>query len=92
MINWEVITWTCITIAVLVSIGALILIFISAKNVRKRTAELKELHVELKPGMTVLFCGGIHGKVIKEKGDDVDLEVSKNVIITVSRYAIQRIL
>lgn len=49
MINWEVVTWTCITIAVLLGIAALILIFISSKNIKKKTTELKDLHLELKP-------------------------------------------
>lgn len=46
MINWEVVAWTCITIAVLAGIAALILFFISAKNVKKRRLELNDLHVE----------------------------------------------
>ena len=53
MINWEVVAWTCITIAVLAGIAALILFFISAKNVKKRRSELNDLHVDLKPGMKV---------------------------------------
>ena len=51
MINWEVIIWTCITIGVLLGIAALILTFISARNIKKKTSELKTLHSDLKPGM-----------------------------------------
>lgn len=91
MINWEVVMWTCITVAVLVGIAALILIFISAKNLKKRTSELKDLHVDLKPGMKVVFCGGVYGKVVKVGNETVDVEVAKNVIISVSRYAIQNV-
>ena len=65
MINWEVVIWTCITVAVLVGIAAMILIFISAKNVKKRPSELNDLHVDLKPGMKVMFCGAVYGKLIK---------------------------
>ena len=50
MINWEVVIWTCITVAVLVGIAAMILLFISAKNLKKRTSEIKDFHIELKPG------------------------------------------
>lgn len=89
MINWEVVIWTCITVAVLAGIGALILIFISAKNIKKRTSELKDLHIELKPGMKVMFCGGIYGKVVSVGKETVEVEVAKNVVITVSRYSIQ---
>lgn len=92
MINWEVIVWTCITIAVLVGIVALILIFISAKNLRKKTSELKDVHVELKSGMKVMFCGGVYGKVISVGKETVEIEIAKNTVITVSRYSIQNIL
>jgi preprotein translocase subunit YajC len=92
MINWEVVMWTCITVAVLVGIGALILIFISAKNLKKRTSELKDVHTELKPGMKVMFCGGIYGKVVSVEKEKVEVEVAKNTIVSVSRYSIQNIL
>ena len=35
-INWEVILWTCITLAVLMGVIGLILYAISAKNVRSK--------------------------------------------------------
>lgn len=92
MINWEVVLWTCITIAVLAGIVALILIFISAKNVKKRASELKDIHIEIKPGMKIMFCGGIYGKIVSVGKETVEVEVSKNVVITVSRYSIQNIL
>ena len=91
MINWEVVTWTCITVAVLLGIGALILIFISSRNIKKKTSELKDLHLELKTGMKVMFCGAIYGKVTKIKGDIVEVEIAKNVVVSVSRYAIQSV-
>ena len=42
-INWEVIIWTCITLAVLMSVIGLILYAISAKNVRSKRKELGEV-------------------------------------------------
>lgn len=92
MINWEVILWTCITIAVLVGIGSLILIFISAKNFRKRSSSLKEVHEDLKPGMKIMFCGGIYGKVVSVASETIEVDIAKNVVITISRYSIQNIL
>ena len=89
MIKWEIITWTCITIAVLIGIASLILMIISSKNVKKKTTELKDLHTELKPGMKIMFCGGIYGKVVKVGEETVEVEVAKGVIITISRYSIQ---
>lgn len=92
MMNWEVVLWTCITVGVLLGIAALILIFISAKNIKKRTSELKDVHLELKPGMKVMFCGGIYGKVVSAGKETVEIEVFKNTVLTVSRYAIQSIV
>ena len=92
MINWEVIIWTCITISVLAGIIALILIFISTKNIKKRTSELKDIHLELKTGMKIMFCGGIYGKIVSIGKETVEVEVAKNVVITISRYSIQNIL
>ena len=91
MINWEVVLWTCITVGTLVGIAALILLFISAKNIKKRTSELKDVHLELKSGMKVMFCGGIYGKVVSAGKETVEIEIAKNTVITVSRYAIQSI-
>mgnify|MGYP000775242276 CR=1 FL=1 len=44
-INWEAIIWTCITLAVLMSVIGLILYAISAKNVRSKRKELGEVPV-----------------------------------------------
>lgn len=92
MSKWEVIGWTCITIAILAGIAVLILFFISAKNIKNKRSELKNLHIELKPGMKVIFCGGIYGKLTKIGEEIVEIEVAKNIIIKVSRYSIQGIV
>lgn len=92
MINWEVVAWTCITVAVLVGIAALIITFISARNLKKRSSALKDIHVELKAGSKVMFCGGIYGKVVSVGEEKVQIEVAKNTVIEVSRYAIQDIV
>ena len=91
MVNWEVVLWTCITIAVLLGIAAMILIFISAKNLKKKREEIKTLHQEIKPGMKVMFCGAIYGKVVKVDKETVEVEVAKNTVMTVSRYALQSV-
>ncbi|MGL5414261.1 MAG: preprotein translocase subunit YajC [Clostridium sp.] len=89
--NWEVISWTCITVAVLVLIGGLILMFISARNLKKSASSIKTLQTDLKIGTEVMFCGGIYGKVVKVSEETVLVEVSKNVIVKVSRYALQTV-
>ena len=93
MINWEVILWTCITIAVLMGIIALILIGISAANMRKRRKEVGDIHTTLAVGSKVIFAGGIVGKVVRMGEDEfIGIEVAPKTILDVSRYAVQGIV
>ena len=81
-INWEVIIWTCITLAVLMSIIGLILYAISAKNVRSKRKELGEVHTELKVGSRIMFAGGVYGKVVGiDDEDTLRVEVAPKVVI-----------
>ena len=89
MINWEVVGWTCITVAVLVGVFGMILAIVSAKNVRKRRESLQEVHTELHIGRQVMFAGGIYGKVVGIEDETVNVEVAKSTVIKISRYAIQ---
>jgi preprotein translocase subunit YajC len=93
MINWEVILWTCITLAVLMGIFGLILSIISAVNMRKRRKEVGNIHTTLAVGSKVIFAGGFVGKVVR-MGDDefIGIEVAPKTIVEVSRYAVQGIL
>ena len=92
-INWEVIIWTCITLAVLMSVIGLILYAISAKNVRSKRKELGEVHTELKVGSRIMFAGGVYGKVVGiDDEDTLRVEVAPKVVITISRNAVQSLL
>lgn len=88
-INWKVIGWTCITLAFIMGIIALVLAIISARNVKKRRGELAEVHTELKIGSQVMFAGGIYGKVVGIEDETVNVEVAKGTVIKISRFAIQ---
>ena len=88
-INWEVVGWTCITLAVIMGIIGLILSIISATNMRKRREDLGTIHTELKIGSKIMFAGGIYGKVVGIEGEIVNVEVAKSTVIQISRYAIQ---
>ena len=91
-VNCEVLLWTCVTMAVIAGISAMILAFISAKKVRKRRKELGEVHTELRIGSQVVFAGGIYGRVVAIEADTVNIEVAKGTVIKVSRYAIQSLI
>ena len=88
-INWEVVAWTCITLAVIMGIFGLILSFISAKNMRKRREALGEVHTELKIGSKIMFAGGIYGKVVGIEDETGNEEAAKGTAIQISRYAVQ---
>lgn len=94
MINWEVILWTCITLAVIMGVIALVLTFISASNMRKRRKEVGDLHTTLAIGKRVLFAGGIYGKVVRMNGTDevIGVEIAPKTVIDISRFAVQEIV
>ena len=56
---------------------------------RKKRKSFSDLHKNMKVGMNVIFSGGIYGKIVKINEDMVDVEISKGVVIKVSRYIIQ---
>ena len=94
MINWEVVLWTCITIAVLLGIFGLILSIISAVNMRKRRQEVGDIHTTLAIGSRVMFAGGIYGKVVRMNDTDeiIGVEIAPKTIVDISRYAVQAIV
>ena len=93
MINWEVILWTCITIAVLMGVIAMILTIVSAVNMRKRRKEVGEIHTTLAVGSKIMFAGGFYGKVVKICGEEtLRVELAPNVVVEISRYAVQGIV
>ena len=89
--NWEVILWTCVTIAVLLIVVALVVSVMSARNMRKSRERMAQLQSDIKVGASIMFAGGIYGKIVKIKDDLIDVEVSKGVVIQISRYAIQTV-
>lgn len=90
--NWEVVLWTCITVSVLLLICGIIIVIISAINMKKRRKAVGEVHTTLKVGSKVIFAGGLYGRVVKiSKDDTIDVEISKGNIVKASRYSIQSI-
>ena len=89
MTNWEVILWTCVTIVVLMGIFGIVAAVVSAKNMRARRENMKEIYTELKIGSQVMFAGGIYGKVVGIENETVNVEVAKGTVMKISRFAIQ---
>ena len=92
MINWEVILWTCITLAVIMGIFGLILTAISAINMRKRREQIGDIHTTLTVGSKIMFAGGIYGKVVRMGEDEIiGVEIAPKTIVDISRFAVQSI-
>ena len=94
MINWEVILWTCITLAVIMGVIGLLLSIISAVNLTKRRAEVGTIHTTLAIGKRVMFAGGFYGKVVRMNDTDeiIGVEIAPKTIVDISRYAVQQII
>ena len=90
--NTTVIIWTCVTVAVLIGICALVLIFISSRNMKKNREAMRDLLGAIKVGARILFAGGIYGKIVRIKNDVIDVEVNKSTVIQISRYSIQNVI
>lgn len=90
--NWEVIMWSCVTVIVLLGIFAIILTFISARNMRKNRQAMQELQNKIQIGARVLFGGGIYGKIVRIKDDIIDVEMAKGLVVQISRYGIQDVV
>ena len=92
MINWEVVTWTCITLAVLLVTIGLVLTIISAVNMSKRRKQMAQIHTTLGVGSKVMFAGGILGKVVRMSDDEfIGVEIAPKTVVEVSRFAVQAI-
>ena len=92
MNNVTVIIWTCITVAVLLGICALVLLVISSRNMKKNREAMRDLQGAIKVGARILFAGGIYGKIVRIKNDVIDVEVNKSTVIQISRYSIQNVI
>ena len=90
--NWEIIMWSCVTVIVMLGLFGIILSVISARNMKKNRAAMQELQNKIQIGARVLFGGGIYGKIVKIKEDVIDVELSKGLVIQISRYGIQDVV
>lgn len=90
--NWEVIGWTCITMAVVMGVIAIILNLISARGMKQKRKSVGEIHTEMKIGSRIMFAGGIYGTVTGMDEETLRVEVAPKTIITISRYAVQALV
>lgn len=65
--------------------------FKNLKTIKGSQQHYMKVHEELKTGKQVQFAGGLIGKVVSVKEDTCDVEIAKDVVITISRYSINSI-
>ena len=90
--NLEIIIWTCVTVGVLIGICAIVLIFISARNMKKNREAMRKLQEGIQVGARIMFSGGIYGKIVKIRNNVIDVEINKSTVIQISRFSIQEIV
>lgn len=88
----EIILWTCITQGTLVIAFLIIYYIISAKNLKKHRELMRELQESIKIGKKVLFSGGLCGRITSIKDEFLEVEIAKDIRVTVSRYGITEVL
>lgn len=88
----QIIFGSSITFIVFIAVILGIYYFFSRKNMKHQQQYFEKLHSELKVGKRVLAANGIYGTVKKIESDQIELEISKGLVITVSRYSVSEIL
>ena len=81
------------SITFIVFIGAILgIYYFFSRNMKHHQQYFERLHAELQVGKRVLAANGIYGTVKKIENDQIELEIAKGLVITVSRYSISEIL
>ena len=88
----QIIFGSSITFLVFIVVILGIYYFFSKKNMKHQQQYFEKLHLELKVGKRVLAANGIYGTVKKIENDQIELEIAKGLVITVSRYSVSEIL
>lgn len=89
---WEnIYTSAIVFIVFIISIFIIIQIF-NYRTLKANRKYYKQLHENIKPGKEVMLNNGIYGKLVNIREKDVDLEISKGVIIKTDRFSIKQII
>lgn len=91
-INWEFVLYSLVTMFTVVAIVLLIYYVMSARMMKKRREAMRTLINEIKPGKHILFAGGIKGKIVRAGDEELDVEIAKGLVITVSRFSVNEVL
>ena len=65
--------------------------FVVIRPTQGRQKKHQQLVQGIMPGDQIITVGGIHGKVVSLKDKTIDIEVSKDTVLTLDRRAIRRL-
>jgi|GEM_PF-1809449 len=83
---------SAVVIVIMITIGGMVFYFINRKQVNARKETYVTIHQNLKPNTRVEFAGGLVGKLVKVGEEYCEVELTKGMVITISRYSISRII
>ena len=83
---------TTIVIVVLASVVMAVTYFKNKKVLTERQQAFVTLHERIKPNTKVEFAGGLVGKLVKVGEEYCEVELSKDNVMTISRYSISKII
>ena len=67
-------------------------LYLIEKYEKKNRENMRQLQQDIKVGARIMFAGGIYGKIVKIKGDVIDVEINKSTVVQISRYSIQNVI
>lgn len=88
---WDNFFASCVALAALLLIMGVAFLLFQFNAVRKKRTYFEKLHKDLAVGEKVQFGGGIFGTVEKVGTEVVSVRVAPEVVLEVSRYAVQSI-
>ncbi len=63
--------------------------FLMIKPQQRKEKERRKMITELRAGATVVFAGGLIGKIVEAKERTFNIEIANGVVIEVARNAVQ---
>ena len=66
--------------------------FLVLRPARNRQKEFQATQNALEPGSRVMLASGIFGELVAVRDDDVDIRVASDVVLTVARQAVAKII
>ncbi|QIK69250.1 preprotein translocase subunit YajC [Erysipelothrix sp. HDW6C] len=90
----SVVLYTCLTVGFLVAIFAIIYYVTTARNIKKQRERMPELFNDLKPGMRIVFAGGLIGTLVNKDSDNIfaKVKLNDNTVVEVAVYSISNII